>query len=662
MHAPLTTTAIRALLVHDDDRVGLAMASALAVLGQRIVVEEVASLSAADAAGAVATADVVILPPTADAELLRSLNTPEGPAVLLWSAEPDPDLEIHVLGAGLAGTLPMGSPALLESALERAVAWQRRLRRARQRQGAEAEPKLTEWVFDAGTKRLFVNAGHTLDVSRDDVRNLLQQEVIAQIARGAQTFQQRHELDGPDGRVEISVHGAVKRGASGHPALRGHVSTRPKNDIGFSRSADALTGLPNRETFLAHVREAHRRLASEGREFAVIVVDLDGMHGINDGLGHEAGDLMLRWAGDRIGGLLPDRIVARVGSDEFAVLLVSEDESPEAVGRRIVAALTGPVSLGADLVYAGAHAGTAKATDTAGLPEATFRDAHAALERARSAKHVRLVPFTDELRAQQRNRLQLDRDLRTALQARAFEVHFQPIVRLADATVLGFEALLRWRHPERGLVSPAEFIPLAERNGLIVPIGRWVLEQACAALRGLQEARPELASTYVTVNVSPTQFQATDVEREVRSALRGANLEPNRLRLEVTEASALSDADGVIAVLQSLREAGIQILIDDFGTGYSALQYLARMPADALKVDKSFVEGLGQDGRKTRVVSTIADLAESLGLKLVAEGIETQDQLAWLRRLGINEGQGYLFAKPASPADILRMFARGDRD
>lgn len=658
MHSKMTRPTVRVVLVHDDDPIGREIALRLAALRPRIEVVSKREIPPAELGAIASSADIVLLPPTASPDIVRAFARADGPSTLLWSAMADPDLELHALAAGLAGTLPIDGPAALEAAIERSLAWQRRLRRARLRVAGDEAPATARWVWDALTQRLLIDAATALPVSRDDVRALLQREVIERVAGGAESFQHEQPLDGPDGPVRVLIHGTVSRGPTGGTVIRGQITAQALRPSGERMTRDALTGLPGREAFLEHLTAAHDRFVERGDRHAVVCLDLDGMHVVNDGLGHATGDLMLRWAADRIRNIVPDHVVARVGSDEFAVLLLDDDASPEAVGRRLVAELTAAVSLGGNLVYTGVRAGTARAADPTEPPDAVFRDAESALDRARTEKGPRLLAYSRELRTRQVAALSMDRDLRYAVQHRKLALHFQPIVRLSDASSLGFEALLRWKHPERGWVPPGDFIPTAEQNGLIVPIGRWVLEQATGTLRDMQRNHPEMAAAYVTVNLSPVQLHQSDLVRQVRAALHATGLPATSLRLEVTENSAMSDANGTLDVLRELRDLGVKILIDDFGTGYSALQYLAHLPADALKVDKSFVEGLGHDGRKTRVVCTIADLAESLGLQLVAEGIETESQLAWLRRLNVPEGQGYFFQRPVPAEEAVRMWSK----
>jgi diguanylate cyclase (GGDEF)-like protein len=647
----------RVVIVHGNEPCGLLLASRLAALGPDLEATSRSELGATERAALPEVADLVLLPPTTDLEALRL--SPEDALTLLWTGEADPALERRALRAGLAGTLPVEAPAALEAAIERTLAWHRRLRHAHHRSEA-LEPAVARWVWDASLRRLLVDAGSSLPVPRDEVRAALQATVVQHVAPGAEAFHHETVLQSETGPVRLFVHGAVVQGPAG-PSLRGQVTARPLRPPSQPAPRDALTGLPGRESFLDHLVAAHARLAGAGRSYAVVCVDLDGVHAVNDGLGHAVGDLLLRWAAERIRETVPDRVVARVGSDEFAILLLDDPESPEAIGRRVVTALTAPVSLGGNLVYASARAGTARAADAQQPADAVFRDAQTALVTSRRERGARLVSFTGEARDREVRALHLDRDLRSALQERRLEVHFQPIVRLADGSPLGFEALLRWKHPEHGWIPPSQFVPQAERSGLIVPIGRWVLEEACQRLRELHAARPDLVNAYVAVNLSPAQLLQTDLVRQARAALDSTGLASAQLRFEITEASTMTDSDATLDRLADLRALGVRILIDDFGTGWSALQYLAHLPADVLKVDRAFIDGLGQDERKTRVVGTIADLAESLGLGVVAEGVETTEQLAWLRRLGVADGQGYLFSRPIPVSEVARTWGRSPR-
>ncbi|NOT43848.1 MAG: EAL domain-containing protein, partial [Acidobacteria bacterium] len=406
----------------------------------------------------------------------------------------------------------------------------------------------------------------------------------------------------------------------------------------------------------------HRRPSACQRvvdALGVLFVDLDHFKTVNDSLGHAVGDGLLRAAASRLASCLRDfDTVARLGGDEFAVLIDDPEsgESIASVAERIASAFQEPFALDEREVMASASIGVALAEqgDTA---EDLLRNADLAMYLAKGRGRGQSAIFEPEMHEAMLTRLELQADLRHALERGELTVHYQPIHALDTQRLIGVEALLRWQHPTRGPVSPAVFVPIAEDTGLIVGIGRWVLQQACLDLRQWQNDLGPQAPERVSVNVSGRQLPDPQLFDLVQAALAVADLPPGALVLELTESILMKHTDQTLSVMHRLRALGVRIAIDDFGTGYSSLSYLQRLPVDILKIDRAFVERLETDGSASALVRAIVGLGHSLSLHTVAEGIETVRQAELLRGLGCEQGQGYLFGKPMSTSDLTH-FAR----
>jgi len=424
---------------------------------------------------------------------------------------------------------------------------------------------------------------------------------------------------------------------------------------------DALTGLSNRALFIDRLKLAlarHKRLGSA--QFAVLFLDLDRFKVINDSLGHAIGDQLLVGIARRLETCLrPGDTVARLGGDEFTVLLedVSDTREVIAVAKRIEEELSLPFNLGGHEVYTTASIGIAPSTTGYERPDDILRDADTAMYRAKSLGKSRHEVFDKEMHTHAVNLLHLETDLRRALDRREFTVYYQPIVSLSTGEVQGFEALLRWRHPSHGFISPTEFIPVAEETGLILPIGRWALEEACRQMREWQGQFPRAAGLYVSVNLSGRQFANPELIEQIKEALETTGLAPQSLKLEVTESVVMEDIEKTIEMLRQLRALGVESSIDDFGTGYSSLSYLHHFPSSTLKIDRSFIGRMGAAGENTEIVRTILLLARNLGMCVVAEGVETDGQLAQLQALSCDYGQGYLFSKAVNATTAGRMLS-----
>jgi EAL domain-containing protein (putative c-di-GMP-specific phosphodiesterase class I) len=352
---------------------------------------------------------------------------------------------------------------------------------------------------------------------------------------------------------------------------------------------------------------------------------------------------------------------ARMGGDEFTVLLedIASEAAAIALAERIAGALCVPIMLQGREVVVSASIGVALSLPQRGSHD-LLREADLAMYRAKASGKARCVLFNPELDIHAMERLELETDLRNALARAEFRVHYQPIISLGDDSIVGMEALVRWEHPERGLVQPLSFIPVAEETGLIIPIGQWVLEQACQQAHAWQTQFPSEHPLTISVNLSGRQLQHPDLVADVARVIGQAGLDPAALELEITESVVMQDAEATDATLRALKAIGIRLAIDDFGTGYSSLSYLKRFPVDTLKIDRSFVDGLGVDAQDTAIVHSVAALARALDLTVTSEGVETLAQHLLLKQLGCEHSQGYLYSRALAPDDMSAWLARGD--
>jgi diguanylate cyclase (GGDEF)-like protein len=418
----------------------------------------------------------------------------------------------------------------------------------------------------------------------------------------------------------------------------------------YSTLHDALTGLPNRSLFTERLRHAMRRAARHPDDlFAVLFLDLDRFKDVNDNLGHFAGDELLRAVARRLEACLrPEDTVARLSGDEFAILLESITEASDAgrVAERIEEALSFPINLAGSEVLTSASMGIVTSSMAHDQPEQLLRSADMAMYRAKAAGRARYEMFDRTMHTDALARLQLETDLRRAVELGEFRLHYQPLVSLRTGRVTGLEALVRWEHPSRGLVHPGDFIPIAEETGLIVPMGRWVLDEACRQLKEWHQLHPRAEPLTIGVNLSAKQFSQPDIVDQIGSALAASGINPRCLRIEITESAIIDKGSSSANVLEKIRALGVQIYLDDFGTGYSSLSYLHGLPIDAIKIDRAFVSNMDTDEKNLRLVRTILTLAEIVGVRAEAEGICTAEQLRELRSLNCEQGQGYLFSAP----------------
>jgi diguanylate cyclase (GGDEF)-like protein/PAS domain S-box-containing protein len=418
---------------------------------------------------------------------------------------------------------------------------------------------------------------------------------------------------------------------------------------------DSLTGLANRALLHDRATLALARAARRHDGLALMLVDLDDFKAVNDGLGHAAGDEVLKTVARRLLQCVrPNDTVARLGGDEFAILLedVTGEATPESVGARVQELLRLPLLVQGHELFANASIGLAMAEPGSLDAEELLRNADVAMYMAKGKGKSQVATFHPEMHVEMRDRITLANELRRAVSQEQFSLRYQPLVDLKTKRIVGMEALVRWQHPQRGLVKPSDFIPMAEATGTIVPLGRWILEQAVESLVALQAVQgPNERPVSVTVNLSPRQFQEPTIVDEIAEIVGAAGIEPWTVVLELTETMLMDDIDGAIETMQRLKQLGVRLALDDFGTGYSSLSYLRRLPIDILKIDKSFVDSLSTV-QGPGMVRSILRLGDTFRVATLAEGIETEEQLTHLRALGCTYGQGYLFARPLRRSEV----------
>lgn len=429
---------------------------------------------------------------------------------------------------------------------------------------------------------------------------------------------------------------------------------RLEEELAHRALHDPLTDLANRALFKDSVERALRRTGRNGRSVAVVFLDVDDFKRVNDSLGHESGDRMLSMVADRVKvSVRPYDVAARLGGDEFAVLLENADlRVASSVAERMVRSMDAPLQVDGREVSAKVSLGIAVGGPGDDV-EDVLRNADVAMYMAKARGKGRFEVFEPGMNASAVERMELAADLRRAVEGRQFLLHYQPIVRLSDGSITGVEALIRWKHPRRGLVGPGEFVNTAEETGLIIPIGRWVLNEACRQLRQWQDRHGEPPMS-TAVNVSVRQLQDSRFVNDVRSAIATTGIDPRSLTLEITETVLMSDTEEVLARLEELRTVGVRLSLDDFGTGYASLGYLAKFPLNVLKVDRSFIQGVGTE-QESSLTPVMVSIGHSLGLETIAEGVEDPSQVAHLRELGFGAAQGFLFSRPASAEEIDRL-------
>ncbi|GAB4170368.1 MAG: hypothetical protein OHK0024_06340 [Thalassobaculales bacterium] len=508
---------------------------------------------------------------------------------------------------------------------------------------------------------------HPYDVDR------VTAQLDSHLAGGVSHFESEHRMLHADGSYRwMLTRGLAVRDENGRATRIAGSQTdvtdrrRTEERIVHDALHDALTALPNRTLFLDRLRQALARYKRDpAARFAVLYLDLDRFKVVNESLGHLRGDELLVTLGRRLEqAMRPGDTAARLGGDEFAVLLERVDSAAqaEAVARGIREALVAAFEIAGKPIHTTASIGLALADTAYERPEEILRDADLAMYHAKNEGRDRIEQFQAGMHRHAVAMFDLERDLRRAMDSGEMMLHYQPIVALASGRLAGFEALVRWNHSERGVISPLDFIPLAEETGLIVPLGRWVLNQACGQMRGWQaewRARnPDDPPLMISVNLSARQFASATLVDDIEAGLRESGLAASDLRLEITETTLMRNGQRSAGMLQRLKQLSIKISVDDFGTGYSSLGYLTTFPIDCLKIDKTFCGDMTTSKGSREIVRTITDLGRSLSLDVIAEGVETAEQLAMLRGLGCHYAQGYFFSQPLAATEVEAMLAR----
>ena len=619
----------------------------------------------------------------------RTRTVAPGTPVVVLSGQDDEDVALQALQSGAQEYLikGQGDGDLIARSIRYAI--ERRRADEALRQNEERFRSLVQNASDVIT---ILDADGTIRYDSPAIEHLLGYEQGERVGRP--TFAYIHPedvervrgslaraLEHPGVRPPLEFRIRHKNGSWRHlevtrtnllddPAVRGvvtnsrDVTERKRLEEQLQQQAfhDRLTGLANRALFMDRLGHALTRLSRRDVSVAVLFLDLDNFKVVNDSLGHEAGDGLLVAVAHRMRQLLrSEDTVARLGGDEFTVLLedITNPSLATRVAERLMEAFRSPFTVEGRDLFITASVGIALSATGNRTPQDVLRDADVAMYRAKAMGRGRYAVFEPSMSAGARERLELENDLRLAIERRELMVCYQPKVGLQSGRIAGVEALVRWEHPTRGLVPPAEFIPVVEETGLIIPIGDWILGEACRQARDWQEQYPSAPPLVMNVNLSARQFRQPNLAAEVARVLRETGLNPSSLELEVTESIMLDDADSANQTLRRLKNLGVRIAIDDFGTGYSSLSYLTRFPVDTLKVDRSFVARMGHEAEVTAIVQAVITLAKKLGLEVVAEGVERFEQLEQLREMECDLAQGYYFAKPLSSESIQTLLASG---
>jgi len=607
-----------------------------------------------------------------------------GAPMILLTGQGDDAVDVEAMKAGASDYLVKGqieSSLLGRSiryAIERAQAL-RALRETEERYQRLVELSPDAIIVHANARIRFVNgAGVKLlgaagtaqvlgkpitDFVRNDRRENVERRIHQTVKEETElpfVEEKLRRLDGKEVYVEVAAVPFVYEGEAAVQVVARDISRRKEIEERLIHDAfhDALTGLPNRVLFAEHLKLAVERAKRPKRYlFAVLFLDLDRFKNINDSLGHTVGDQLLIGIARRLEDCLRHiDTVARLGGDEFAVPLDGIEDSSDAVrvAERLQKALRQPLNLGGHEVFTSASIGIALSSTGYEQPEEVVRDADTAMYRAKALGKARHEIFDTEMHARAVTLLQLENDLRRAVERDEFCVYYQPIISLDGGGIYGFEALIRWQHPERGLVAPSQFITVAEETGLIIPMGRWVLREACRQMRQWQKQFPSVRSLTLSVNLSGKQLTQPDLVAQVEQILRESDFDPRLLQLEITESAVIENTRTVTEMLLQLRDLGLRLSMDDFGTGYSSLSYLHRFPINTIKIDRSFINSQ-ESGDENEIVRTIIMLARSMGMNVVAEGVETHDQLSYLKSLDCEYGQGFLFSRPVHAEAVEQM-------
>ena len=482
-------------------------------------------------------------------------------------------------------------------------------------------------------------------------------------------YEMEERIVWPDGQVRtLASWGEVVTNDEGTPArmvgICWDITDRREIEAQLVQQAlhDHLTGLPNRALLIDRLTQVVAGLQRHPGTVAVLFIDVDRFKNINDSLGHEAGDdVLIALARRFVAAIRPEDTVARFGGDEFVVLCPGVDGLAAAldIAARLQEVVAQPMSVRGSEIVVSISTGVHTSTSAADRPGTLLRDADAAMYRAKRDGRARTVVFDEAMRTEAIGRLDTEIELRRAIASDQLDVHYQPLIDIATGALTGVEALARWQHPTRGSVPPTEFIAIAEETGLIVPLGEWVLDRACRQLHHWQYQHPDRHDLVMSVNLSGVQLRQPDLLERITAVLEDTAVDPHRLILELTESVLMDDPIETLRVLRDLKQLGLRLSVDDFGTGYSSLAYLKRFPVDALKIDRTFVDGLGTDPDDSAIVTAVLALASALGLTSIAEGIETQAQLNALAALGCQRAQGFLLGRPAPAADLDEILHAG---
>jgi diguanylate cyclase (GGDEF)-like protein/PAS domain S-box-containing protein len=684
---------LRILVVEDEALVAEGLSGSLAALGYRVVGTASDGTSAVKAARRcqpeLILIDVVLPGPLDGVEAARRIRAELDVPVVFVTAYADDAILERALATQAHGYLlkPVSERSLrvvIEMARHR-FRLEQDLKASQQRYAlaaAGSNDGLWDWDIRAGRTYYSPRWYHMLGYSEGDLsldsplpcRSLVHPEdtphldaaLEAHLSGTTPCLECEHRLKRKDGTwAWVACRGMAQRDAEGKAYRMAGSTTdvsarkRMEEELRHGAFHDSLTGLANRALFMDRLSHAMALVSRRPAAlFAVLYLDLDRFKVINDSLGHDVGDKHLKLVARRIQDTLrrPADSVSRVSGDEFAILLeeLHDASDPTRVAGRVLEAVAQPVVVGRHHLHAGASIGIAMSTSNYSRAEDILRDAETAMYRAKAQGGSQAVVFDQAMHAHALERLTLESDLRQAVERQEFVVHYQPVVSLADGSVTGFEALVRWQHPMRGLVPPAAFIPVAEETGLIVPLGRQVLREACLQVVRWRDSNPGSTPPYISVNLSARQFAREDLADVVRGLLDETGVPPACLKLEITESLLIEESDGVHNQLKGLKALGVQLLLDDFGTGYSSLAYLQRFPIDIVKIDRAFVSGMGEKER-AQLIEIIVLLGRTLGMGVVAEGVETATQLQRLRELGCDHAQGYFFSRPVKAEEATAL-------
>jgi diguanylate cyclase (GGDEF)-like protein len=495
----------------------------------------------------------------------------------------------------------------------------------------------------------FVVVYITFRQSVSEINSAIRKVEEAERAKAVTERERRREAERHAGQLAESLEQQERA----NDALR-----KSRRDFKHAALHDSLTGLANRKQLGDLLRVLIQQYKDDpSKNFYVLFLDIQRFKNINDSLGHTIGDKVLMIAAKRFVRMIaPKDMIARLGGDEFAIILrdLTTVGKAQKVARRIAQSIAQPFALSGNRISIGVNVGIAPCDAEYDTPEEILRDADIAMHYAKE-KQSGVAVFTKELRERFLERANLELDLRHALDREELSMHYQPIVSLSDGRLVGFEALLRWNHHERGFIPPNKFIPIAEDSGLIQPITVWILAETTKQLAKWRQISSTTSDLLVSVNISGKHLATDDLIDDVELALEASRLPPSSLKLEVTESTAMENAEHTINVLNQLKKIGVRLSIDDFGTGYSSLSHLHRLPFDTLKIDRSFVSRVGEKGENSEVLQTIISLAKNLKMRVIAEGIETESQLAVLQNLGCDYGQGYLLARPQTRENAEKL-------